>query len=256
MDRNTQQETVAFNNSSVSLPAGKQRRSSAQSAVIIAVSWLILAVTLALDVYFTSVISENNSKLTEENQKLLEQNQNLEINWNNITQENQKLEKKKNSLTQQIQKMETEWNKLNVSRAQWSIDAYCPKKDRRRECKACQDGWQQNRNRCYAIVYQYYVKNWTEAQNDCRGKASDLVVVGDDTEKVYVHQKSWHEGFWIGLRVEDGKWKWIDGSDLKYNFWIKSPEEGHCAVSYYSGWRSVSCSETNQWICEKEALSV
>uniref|UniRef100_A0A665T8F3 C-type lectin domain-containing protein n=1 Tax=Echeneis naucrates TaxID=173247 RepID=A0A665T8F3_ECHNA len=234
---------------------------------VVACCLVILCVILTIGIITVCVYHSTVKNLTEENQKLLEQNQNMEINWNNITQDNQKLleqnqnlEKEKNSLTQQIQKMETEWNKLNVSRAQWSIDAYCPKKDRRGECKACQDGWQQNRNSCYAIVHQYYVnnwKNWTEAQNDCKGKASDLVVVGDDTEKEYVCQKSWYnKGYWIGLRVEDGKWKWIDGSDLKYDFWIKSPEEGHCAVSYYSGWRSVSCSETNQWICEKEALSV
>ncbi|XP_029360836.1 C-type lectin domain family 10 member A-like [Echeneis naucrates] len=247
MDRNTQQETVAFNNSSVSLPAGKQRRSSAQSAVIIAVSWLILAVTLALDVYFTSVISENNTKLTEENQKLIKKNQNLEI--------------KRHDLNQQIQKMETEWNKFNISRAQWSIEAYCPKENGGRLCESCQRGWRKRKAGCYAVINPQNIndwRNWTEARDDCRRMISDLVVVGDDTEKQYVSRINvGTKGFWIGLRVEDGKWKWIDGSDLKNSSWIKSPEEGHCAVSYINrGWESVSCSETNRWICEKEALSV
>ncbi|XP_023255276.1 macrophage mannose receptor 1-like, partial [Seriola lalandi dorsalis] len=149
----------------------KKPHSLTQSIPTIAVSWMILSVILALDIYFTSVIAENNTKLTEENQELEARNQELETQRNN--------------LTQQIEKEETEWNELNVTRAQWSIDAYCPIERDKRHCNPCQDGWLNNTSSCYAInnAVQNEQKTWKEARENCRGKASDLVVVVDEKEK-------------------------------------------------------------------------
>uniref|UniRef100_A0A3B4U223 C-type lectin domain-containing protein n=1 Tax=Seriola dumerili TaxID=41447 RepID=A0A3B4U223_SERDU len=80
-----------------------------------------------------------------------------------------------------------------------------------RHCNACQDGWLNNTSSCYAINNPGLneQKNWREARENCRGKGSDLVVIVDKKEKV--KRKL---GYWIGLRVEDGRWKWVDGSDL------------------------------------------
>uniref|UniRef100_A0A3B4Y175 Asialoglycoprotein receptor 1-like n=1 Tax=Seriola lalandi dorsalis TaxID=1841481 RepID=A0A3B4Y175_SERLL len=172
-------------------------------------------------------VSESKLKnLTEENQ--------------NLKTQNQELEAQRNNLTQQIEKEETEWNELNVTRAQWSIDAYCPIERDKRHCNACQAGWLNYTSSCYAINNAVHdeQKNWREAQENCRGKASDLVVVVDEKEKV--KRKL---GYWIGLRVEDGRWKWVDGSDLTKESWIARPEKDHCAISVLKdrGWKSVSC---------------
>ncbi|XP_022617741.1 early activation antigen CD69-like [Seriola dumerili] len=234
----------------------KKPHTLTQSIPTIAVSWVILFVILALDIYFTSVISENNTKLTEENQNLKTRNQELETR-------NQELETQRNNLTQQIEKKETEWNELNVTRAQWTIDAYCSIEENQTHCNVCQDGWLNNTSSCYAINNPGLneQKNWREAQENCRGKGSDLVVIVDKKEKKYVSDHSWESsgtrGYWIGLRVEDGRWKWVDGSDLTEESWIEPPEKDHCAISVkHRGWKSVSCSERNRWICEKAALSV
>ncbi|CAI5661991.1 unnamed protein product [Oreochromis niloticus] len=76
-------------------------------------------------------------------------------------------------------------------------------------------------------------------------------------------EKSWtydeNKGYWIGLRVEDGKWKWLDGRNLNNSSWIDllSPSDGHCAIPVKDKrFKSVSCNEKNQWICKKKALSV
>lgn len=62
--------------------------------------------------------------LTAKNQQLETQNQQLETR-------NQQLETEKQQqsyeMAAKIQDMQTQWNELNVSRAQWSVDAYCPK---------------------------------------------------------------------------------------------------------------------------------
>uniref|UniRef100_A0AAX7T559 C-type lectin domain-containing protein n=1 Tax=Astatotilapia calliptera TaxID=8154 RepID=A0AAX7T559_ASTCA len=187
------------------------------------------------------------------------------------TNENQELEKKneeleteKKHLTEQIQQMTTPWIELNVSRAQWSIDAYCPKDKNNGKCNACQAHWDHVESSCYAVnnAKPAEWKTWEEARKNCRGKSSDLAVVVNEEEKETVSEKSWKDNenkvYWIGLRVEDGKWKWLDGRDAANSSWINQPpSDGHCAISVqHEGFKSVSCDEKNAWICKKKALSV
>uniref|UniRef100_A0A671VXH1 C-type lectin domain-containing protein n=1 Tax=Sparus aurata TaxID=8175 RepID=A0A671VXH1_SPAAU len=195
----------------------------------------------------TNIISENNVMLTAQILELKTQNQQLETQMQ--------------SLTDMLQDMETERNELNVSRAQWSIDQYCPI-DR---CKSCQDGWLQYESSCYAVhdARPPNQKTWDGAQADCKGKISELPVLNNAKEKHYIRRHSWNirriNGYWIGLRVVDGKWTWVDGSNLTEISWIQSetPTEGHCAISVPdNGLKSVNCSEMNAWICEKKALSL
>ncbi|XP_037640156.1 C-type lectin domain family 4 member G-like isoform X2 [Sebastes umbrosus] len=277
----------------ITAPPDQRFRFLTQSFPPIAVCWLILLVIMGLRIHFTSVISENNAKLTAENQQLNTQNQeldaqNLELGTRNQklearnqeleiqTQElgtqnqelgtqNQGLEGQKNNLTEQIRNVETSGN---VSRAQWSIDAYCPRVIEERQCKPCQDGWQHFQVSCYLINNPDLPKwkTWEEAQEHCRGKNSDLVVIDDDAEKNIINGYSWGssgtDGYWIGLRVEDREWKWVDGSGQSKIFWTVYPYDGHCAMSVqasrwiWGSWRSVSCSNRNRWICKKKALFV
>ncbi|XP_051249971.1 C-type lectin domain family 10 member A-like isoform X11 [Dicentrarchus labrax] len=209
-------------------------------------------------------LETQNQNLTTQNQNLETQNQNLTTQNQNLKAQNQELETQKN-LTEKIQDMETKQNELNVSRAQWSINAYCPLKSggSERQCKPCQKGWENFTSGCYAFNNPGPAgqKPWDEAREDCKGKSSDLVVITDEQEKTFIHGKWWlssgKNGFWIGLRVEDGKWKWVDGNDLTEESWIERPTEGHCAtVVQNSELSSVNCSEKRQWICEQKALTV
>ncbi|XP_034054652.1 C-type lectin domain family 10 member A-like isoform X2 [Gymnodraco acuticeps] len=210
---------------------------------------------MGLRIYLTSELSGNNAEL-----------------YSRI----QELETRENNLTQKIQDMTTNWNELNISRAQWSIDSYCLG-NADDKCKACQKGWLLTQPSCYAYNDAQYPhqKTWEEAREDCRGRNSDLAVAHNSDEKnvIYkysrlysryirfgsIEEKSFgNRGFWIGLRVEDGKWKWVDGSDLTDSSFNAEAADGHCAVSVLreSNWASVSCEETHQWICQKKALSV
>ncbi|XP_063343881.1 killer cell lectin-like receptor subfamily B member 1A [Pelmatolapia mariae] len=190
-------------------------------------------------------------------QKQLAENQELK-------KKNEVLETEKKNLTEIIQQMTTSGNELNVSRAQWSINAYCPKDNNNRKCNPCQAGWEYVEPSCYATndANRDQWKTWEEARENCTGKISDLPVVINEEEKKTVSEKSWNydgnKGYWIGLRVEDGKWKWLDGRNLTNSSWIDlSPSDGHCAISVQNqGFKSVSCNEKNRWICKKKALSV
>ncbi|XP_036931006.1 CD209 antigen-like protein A isoform X2 [Acanthopagrus latus] len=222
-----------------------------RSSSPVAGCWVILIVIMALRIYFTSVISENNGMLSAENQELRTHIQQLET--------------QKKNLTDMLEDMETERNELNVSRAQWSIDQYCPIVGAVRQCKSCQAGWIQDESSCYVIIDERppNQKTWAGAQAVCKEKNSELPVINNATEKQYIHTISWYRpginGYWIGLRVVDGKWTWVDGSNLTDISWIQpaTPTEGHCAISVQNqGLKSVSCSEMNAWICEKKALSL
>ncbi|XP_074509055.1 CD209 antigen-like protein C [Sebastes fasciatus] len=211
-------------------PPDQRFRFFTQSFPLIAVCWLILLVIMGLRIHFTSLISEKNAKLTAEIQDLKTQNQELESQMNN-------------------------WNELNASRAQWSIYLYCPIIKNKRVCQHCQEGWEYNEPSCNAInnARPSDRKTWEEAREDCRGKNADFAVVHNQDEKDIISR---YTRIWIGLRVEDGKWRWIDGSDLTETSWIEAPTDGHCAISNaYRRWTSVSCDDRQEWICKKNALS-
>ncbi|XP_032364219.1 CD209 antigen-like protein E [Etheostoma spectabile] len=225
----------------VAAPPDQRSLFFSRSSPLIAVCWLILLVIMGLRIYFTPVI--NDCKLTAENQQL---------------------ETQRNNLTKQIQDLETNWNKLNVSRAQWSIDAYCPKDNSGRRCKACQEGWELTGPSCYEVhdVVSSYRKTWEEAREDCRGKGSDLAVYTKEEHGVinkYSAGSSGTDGYWFGLRAEGGRWKWVDGSDLTESHWTPQPPpatDGQCAMSVQNAaWQSVKCAEKKRWICIVKALS-
>ncbi|XP_035862272.1 C-type lectin domain family 12 member B-like [Sander lucioperca] len=240
----------------VAAPQDQRSLFFTQSFPLIAVCWLILLVIMGLRIHFTSVISENDTKLTAVNQQLELSTEFTKTRDSGDTNERD-----------YVIDSSTNWNKLNVSRAQWSIDAYCPKTDKVRQCKGCQNGWILSGSNCYGYnnADPPDQKTWEEAREDCRGKSSDLVVVHNEEEKTVLNKysvgSSGTDGYWFGLRAEGGRWKWIDGSNLTESYWTPQPPptatDGQCVMSVQNvGWRSVSCTEKKQWICEKKALSV
>ncbi|XP_077950466.1 uncharacterized protein LOC144389485 isoform X2 [Gasterosteus aculeatus] len=258
-------------------PPDRRLLFSSPSLPLLAVCWILLLLIMGLRIYFSSVISEQNVKLIKENQELMKENQELmkenqelstgkNSELKNVIQElkteNQEL---KENFTKQITDLEDNWEKFNVSRAQWTIDSYCPADTSKvRRCSACQRGWDQTQKSCYVFHNSEappHPKTWEEARENCRGRGADLVVVHDEEEKNvidgYIRDLYVSKGYWMGLRVEGGTWKWIDGTNLTDASWIEPPAEGHCAVSLPTRtWTSVKCDEKRTRICSQKALSV
>ncbi|XP_078143436.1 C-type lectin domain family 10 member A-like isoform X2 [Centroberyx gerrardi] len=274
MNRKAQEPAVIFKNPRVSLSADESSPSCFQSSLLIAVCWVILVGIMAPRIYFTSVISEINAELRENQTGSAAACGILENRNTNLTTENLQLKTEKSDLERRIENMTRERNELNLTRAQWSLDAYCPKKgsSQERQCGPCQEGWihSPSQSSCYVIVNpdSSGQRTWEEARDDCRGKNSDLVIIGSPEEQELIYEHSWGitdetSGYWIGLRNASGSWKWVDGSDLTEEYWIKPPSaNAHCAISLQKtlekpkGWKAVDCTERNRWICEMNALSV
>uniref|UniRef100_A0A3Q2SZ08 C-type lectin domain-containing protein n=1 Tax=Fundulus heteroclitus TaxID=8078 RepID=A0A3Q2SZ08_FUNHE len=55
-----------------------------------------------------------------------------------------------------------------------------------RNCSSCQKRWYHSQSSCYSVnnAEPLNQKTWEEAREICRGKISDLTVVGDEEEKV------------------------------------------------------------------------
>ncbi|XP_005466427.1 C-type lectin domain family 4 member G isoform X3 [Oreochromis niloticus] len=189
-----------------------------KSCTSVTACWGILLLITALRIYFTTLLIHKNEDLMRSQLNLTAEIQNL---------------------TEQIKLMKKELS-------------LCPE-------KACQEGWLPFESSCYAIndAKPHEQKTWEEARKNCKGKISDLAVVINAAEKKYISEKSWgssgNKGYWIGLRVEGGKWKWVDGSYLTDNSWIQQPpSDGLCVISVENqGFKSVSCDKKNQWICKK-----
>ncbi|XP_063736132.1 uncharacterized protein LOC134862260 isoform X2 [Eleginops maclovinus] len=147
-----------------------QQEMGQRSFPLIAVCWLVLLAIMGLRIYLTSELSENNTKQTAEIQ--------------NLKSRIQELETQKITLTRQIEDMETNWNKLNLSRAQWSINAYCLG-NKEKTCQPCQEHWLLSESSCYEYHNPSFSKwkTWDAAQSDCRGQSSDLAVAHTAAEK-------------------------------------------------------------------------
>ncbi|KAK2845088.1 hypothetical protein Q5P01_011747 [Channa striata] len=227
---------------------------SSQLVPLLALCWATLLLIVSLRIYF-ALSPEYDVKLTKTYNNLQAQYDNLtqaytvqERNITTLTAQNQELESQRKNLTEQIRDI---------------LLSYCPKERNGIKCKACQDGWLHSTSSCYAVnnAKDPDQKTWEEARENCRGKISDLAVIVNEAQKDFTTKNSWNStgisGYWIGLKVEDGRWKWVDGSNLNNDLWIEAPVNGRCATSLAGkGWKSVSCGERHAWICQKKALSV
>ncbi|XP_034729592.1 uncharacterized 104.1 kDa protein in hypE 3'region-like isoform X3 [Etheostoma cragini] len=108
---------------------GQRFRCFSQSFLPIAVCWLILLVIMGLRIYYLTAL---NQELESRNQELESRNQELESRNQELETQNQELETQNQELETRNQELETEMKNLkgpipDMSRAQWSIDEYCPK---------------------------------------------------------------------------------------------------------------------------------
>ncbi|KAI7793398.1 putative CD209 antigen-like protein E [Triplophysa rosa] len=110
----------------------------------------------------------------------------------------------------------------------------------------------------------YYIsselKSWSDSREDCKQREADLVIINSKEEQEFMQNATAVYGyytFWIGLRKEEGLWKWIDETTLTTSFWINGYPRfynHYCARTSSQGWSDFSCDDMYGWICEKIIL--
>jgi len=89
--------------------------------------------------------------------------------------------------------------------------------------EACAEGWEANGDHCY--LFGDEKKNWTAAEDFCRGEGGHLATVNTNATKEFVLD-GWKAGrnfdwTWIGGSdiEEEGVWKWTDCTKWEAEFW-------------------------------------
>ncbi|XP_057689116.1 C-type lectin domain family 6 member A-like isoform X1 [Corythoichthys intestinalis] len=157
--------------------------------------------------------------------------------------------------------------KLNVSRAQWTIDNYCTvTTEYGRCCEACETGWKHFAPHCY-LFNDTDRKTWDAARKECVGKNSQLALVENERDKEFIQENCRKSnstlGYWLGLKMVSRQWKWLDSTAANKTqiSWIPDTDsirEGWCAISvaehHNSKPKAVKCRDRHWWICKKMAL--
>lgn len=96
------------------------------------------------------------------------------------------------------------------------------------------------------------------SRKDCRERQADLVIITTKAELDFV--KKTYAITWIGLsdKQQEGKWKWVDGTDLVGGgFWQAGEpnnsdgNEDCVEVSRSaSAWNDAPCDRRFAWVCE------
>ncbi|KAG1970633.1 CD209 antigen-like protein C [Pimephales promelas] len=81
------------------------------------------------------------------------------------------------------------------------------------------DGWTYYKSSFYYMPNE--TKSWTESRRYCRERGADLIIINNSEEQDFVENMTGKAVVWIGLTdsVEEGRWKWVDGSTLNSSFW-------------------------------------
>ncbi|KAF4114205.1 C-type lectin domain family 4 member E-like [Onychostoma macrolepis] len=118
-------------------------------------------------------------------------------------------------------------------------------------------GWKCHQSSLYLISSEK--KSWTESRRYCTDRRADLIIINNTEEQDFVKNISGGDLVWIGLTDRDveGRWKWVDGSDVTFRFWQPGEpnsfqgKEEDCAVNRSPGWADYPCDYSSKWICEK-----
>ncbi|XP_075994410.1 uncharacterized protein LOC142988968 isoform X1 [Genypterus blacodes] len=92
-----------------------------------------------------AVLEKNNTDLTRGYAV-------LEKNNTDLSADIQMLKATNINFTKQIEKLKEEKRNLTFTVAQETIDDYCPKTNRGRQCVVCPGGWMHNSSSCYGVI--------------------------------------------------------------------------------------------------------
>ncbi|AWO96891.1 C-type lectin domain family 4 member E [Scophthalmus maximus] len=178
--------------------------------------------------------------LTKDKDALRDERDQLRINASNLTKAIEVLQSQYNTVSASRDKLQEDVRRLNVSR----------------EDQLCPQGLMPFNNKCYFASAKGAAKTWEDSRKDCLERRADLVIITTKEELDFVTNLC--SRTWIGLSdtQQEGKWKWVDGTDLVGvgNWHTGEPNdignEDCVEISPSDGkWNDVPCTEKLSWIC-------
>ena len=96
---------------------------------------------------------------------------------------------------------------------------------------------------------------WFEAQTFCRKGYTDLATINNvqDMNKV-VEKMAGLKDLWIGLHEDAKTWKWSDGSESSFRYWLEGQpnslgKDPNCAHVNGDKWSARSCNTKSAFLC-------
>ncbi|XP_039533070.1 C-type lectin domain family 17, member A-like isoform X1 [Pimephales promelas] len=226
----------------------RNRSSRAAAVCLVLLCVLLLTAVIVLCVH----IHTKSTNYTEERNQQISKNENLNNERNQLISKNVNLTNERNQLI--------------------SKNVYLTiERDQLRNHLQSSDGWTYYKSSFYYMPNE--TKSWNESRRDCRERGADLIIINNREEQDFVKNMTGKAVVWIGLTdsVEEGKWKWVDGTNMTSSFWGSAgsgvpgePNGGtreNCGLTVavptrpgwgnLVGWLDEACTEDYQWICEK-----
>ena len=129
--------------------------------------------------------------------------------------------------------------------------------------EACPEGWEANGDHCY--LFGVEKKNWTAAEDFCRGEGGHLATVNTNATKEFVLDglaKRNLDFTWIGGSdiEEEGFWKWTDCTPWEAEFWAPGEPNNNgnnedCLLQVHGTWNDEVCSKELEFLCSKKICS-
>ncbi|XP_071655103.1 C-type lectin domain family 2 member B-like isoform X3 [Patagioenas fasciata] len=111
----------------------------------------------------------------------------------------------------------------------------------------CPDNWVGYRNVCYYLSREE--GSWEWSQERCSSLGASLAVIKRKWEMEFLSHLRGNIDYWVGLRRQDGRPEWVDGSSFNDTFPLKGREPCFLLNDHYL-WSS-NCFRSHHYLCSK-----
>ncbi|KAI9520397.1 hypothetical protein NQZ68_018705 [Dissostichus eleginoides] len=201
--------------------------------------------TKEMEVHNSIVLNHMDSKFEQlisnltMDRNMREELEQMKMNSSNLTEELEVLQSKYNTMAASQDKLQEELKEL-------------------RKRVPCLQGWKTFQDKCYFFSASSMSKTWQGSRQDCQSRGADLAIITTQEELDFLSKTS--ATSWIGLSdmVQEGEWKWVDGTDLVgVGFWKKGEPNNHsgnenCVELTHSEkkFNDAPCNREFAWVCE------
>ncbi|XP_063041539.1 C-type lectin domain family 4 member M [Engraulis encrasicolus] len=208
-----------------------------------------------------ATLEQSKIALEEDKMTLYAEKKVLEEGRKTLEEEKKRLEAENSALQEKIKDFEDAFGPLTTV-------APAPPTPKAVEDTECPDGWHRFIDSCYYISED--TRDWPDSQRYCQRKGGHLAIIHTAEEQTFIWERlrrgHWR-AYWFGITDEklEGKWHWVDGTELVGGFWEDGEPNNHinedCGYIVKTevlsriptkSWYDAPCDMHWRFVCEKE----
>ncbi|KAL3060534.1 hypothetical protein OYC64_014976 [Pagothenia borchgrevinki] len=170
----------------------------------------------------------------------------------NMREELEQMKMNSSNLTEELEVLQSKYNAMAASQDKLQEELIGLRKR-----VPCLQGWITFQDKCYFFSAGSVSKTWQGSRQDCQTRGADLAIITTQEELDFLSRT--RAVSWIGLSdiAQEGKWKWVDGTDLVgVGFWKKGEPNNHrgnedCVEQSEKKFNDAPCNTEFAWVCER-----